>query len=40
MNKTVAEKLTDLVTAVGPLPDESQAALVDEFTDRLSDLTD
>lgn len=40
MSKTTTEKLTDLVTAVRRLPDESQAALVDEFAERLSDFTD
>jgi hypothetical protein len=40
MPKTTTEKLTDLVTAVGRLPEESQAALVDEFAERLSDFTD
>jgi hypothetical protein len=40
MDKSVAEKLTDLVAAVRRLPDESQAALVDEFAERLSDFTD
>ena len=40
MSKTITEKLTDLVTAVRRLPDESQAALVDEFAERLSDFTD
>jgi hypothetical protein len=40
MPKTTTEKLTDLVTAVRRLPDESQAALVEEFADRLSDFTD
>jgi hypothetical protein len=40
MSKTTTEKLTDLVTAVRRLPDESQAALVEEFAERLSDFTD
>jgi hypothetical protein len=40
MSKTTTEKLTDLVTAVRRLPEESQAALVDEFAERLSDFTD
>ena len=39
MRKTVAEKLSDLVQAVRQLPDETQEALVDEFTGRLSDFT-
>ena len=40
MTKTVAEKLSDLVKAVKELPDETQEALVDEFSSRLSDFTD
>jgi hypothetical protein len=37
MTKTVAEKLSDLVKAVKELPDEMQEALVDEFSERVSD---
>jgi putative addiction module component (TIGR02574 family) len=40
MTKTVAEKLSDLVKAVGELPDDTQEVLVDEFAGRLSDFTD
>ena len=40
MGKTVAQKLSDLVQAVKQLPDDSQAAILDEFADRLSDFTD
>ena len=40
MTKTLADKLSDLVKAVRALPDEMQEALVDEFSDRLSDFTD
>ena len=40
MAKATSEKLTDLVAAVRRLPDDSQAALVDEFAERLSDFTD
>jgi hypothetical protein len=37
MIKTVAEKLSDLVKAVKELPDEMHEALVDEFSERVSD---
>ena len=37
MTKTVADKLSDLVEAVKELPDEMQEALVDEFSERVSD---
>jgi hypothetical protein len=40
MTKTVAAKLSDLVKAVEALPDATQEALVEEFSDRLSDFTD
>jgi putative addiction module component (TIGR02574 family) len=40
MTKTVAEKLSDLVEAVKVLPDETQEALVEEFSDRLADFSD
>jgi putative addiction module component (TIGR02574 family) len=39
MTKTVAEKLSDLMSAVKELPDETQEALVEEFSDRLADFT-
>lgn len=39
MSKTVADKLSDLVKAVQALPEEMQEALVEEFSDRLSDFT-
>lgn len=40
MTKTIADKLTDLVKAVKELPDETQEALVEEFSERLSDFTE
>ncbi len=40
MSTSVAKKLSDLVEAVKSLPEESQKALVEEFSDRLSDFTD
>jgi phage I-like protein len=40
MTKSVAEKLSDLVEAMGALPDQAQEALVDEFTHQLADFTD
>lgn len=40
MTKTVAEKLSDIVRAVGELPGETQEALVEEFAERISDFTD
>jgi hypothetical protein len=40
MSSSVAKKLSDLVEAVIALPEESQRALVEEFSDRLSDFTD
>jgi hypothetical protein len=40
MVKTVEDKLSDLVEAVKALPPATQEALVDEFSDRLSDFTD
>ena len=39
MTKTVAEKLSDLVSAVRELPEDSQEVLVEEFVDRLADFT-
>jgi len=39
MTKTVAEKLSDLVSAVRELPVDSQEVLVEEFVDRLADFT-
>jgi hypothetical protein len=39
MTKTVADKLSDLVEAVKALPAATQEALVDEFSDRLSDFS-
>src|SRR5687767_13891219 len=39
MTKTVAEKLSDLVRAVGELPEDTQEVLVEEFLDRLTDFT-
>jgi hypothetical protein len=36
MTKSVAEKLSDLVEAVRALPDQTQEALVDEFTNQLA----
>jgi putative addiction module component (TIGR02574 family) len=40
MTKTVEDRLSDLVKAVQALPDDTQEALVEEFSDRLSDFTD
>ena len=40
MTKTVAEKLSDLVEAVKDLPDATQEALVEEFSDRLADINE
>lgn len=40
MTKTVEDKLSDLVKAVQALPDDTQEALVEEFSDRLSDFVD
>ena len=40
MTKSVADKLSDLVEAVRALPEQTQEALVEEFSDRLSDFTD
>jgi hypothetical protein len=37
MTKSVAEKLSDLVKAVQQLPDEMQEALIEEFSERVSD---
>lgn len=37
MTKTITEKLSDLVKAVKELPDDAQEALVDEFSERVSD---
>lgn len=37
MTKTIADKLSDLVKAVKALPDEMQEALVEEFSERVSD---
>ena len=39
MTKSVAEKLSDLVRAVGELPEDTQEVLVEEFLDRLTDFT-
>jgi hypothetical protein len=40
MSTSVAKKLSDLVEAVRALPEQAQHALVEEFSDRLSDFTD
>jgi putative addiction module component (TIGR02574 family) len=40
MDKPVADKLSDLIEAVKMLPEASQQALVEEFSDRLADFTD
>jgi hypothetical protein len=40
MTKTVADKLSDLVEAVKALPAATQEALVEAFSDRLSDFND
>ena len=40
MTKTAAEKLADLVKAVEALPGQTQEALIEEFSDRLSDFVD
>ena len=37
MTKSVAEKLSELVKAVQQLPDDMQEALVEEFSERVSD---
>lgn len=39
MAKNVADKLSDLVEAVRKLPDEAEEALIEEFAERLSDLS-
>ena len=40
MSKSVADKLSDLVKAVKALPDDTQEALVEEFSGRPADFTD
>jgi hypothetical protein len=40
MSKNVQEKLSELVEAVKALPPATQEALVEEFSDRLSDFSD
>jgi hypothetical protein len=40
MTKTVADKLSDLVEAVKALPAATLEALVEAFSDRLSDFND
>jgi hypothetical protein len=40
MEKTLDEKLSDLVKALRKLPDDTQQVLVDEFAGRLSDFAD
>jgi hypothetical protein len=40
MGKTIDKKLSDLMEAVKALPDATREALVEEFSDRLSDFTD
>ena len=40
MTKTVEDKLSDLVGAVKALPPATQEALIEKFSDRLSDFAD
>lgn len=40
MTKTIADRLTDLLEAVRKLPDETQEALIEEFAERVSDVSD
>ena len=39
MTKTIEDKLSDLLEAVRALPTATQEALVEEFSDRVSDFT-